>query len=232
MSNNEAPDLGPSIAARIRELMGSQTTAAFARKCGLGESLIRTYLAGSMPGADKAAKIADANGVELRWLVTGVGPRSSTTVGVRESPAEYEVGGEWAFHLVPRYNVDASAGGGAVVERESEIGRLAFRKDWIRSKGLTPANLVVVRAAGDSMEPTIRDGSLLLVDTAQSTVAKDGIYVLMIDGHLVTKRLQIDLGGGVYIRSDNPAYSDQRLSGEQLEAVTIVGRVIWAGGEI
>ena len=47
---------------------------AFARKCGLRESLMRKYLSGSIPGADKLAKIAIANHVSMDWLAAEIGP--------------------------------------------------------------------------------------------------------------------------------------------------------------
>lgn len=36
---------------------------------------MRKYLNGSTPGVDKAAQIAEANGVRLEWLATGSGPQ-------------------------------------------------------------------------------------------------------------------------------------------------------------
>lgn len=137
------------------------------------------------------------------------------------------------FVLVPRYNVEAGAGAGRVVERESEIGKLAFRRDWLAQKGVAVKDLAVIRVKGDSMAPTIRDGSLVLVDTRQEKVAEDGIYIIMKDGHLVAKRLQVDFAtGGVFIKSDNPAYHQQHVAKDAAEGLYIIGRAIWAGGEV
>ena len=82
------------------------------------------------------------------------------------------------------------------------------------------------------MSPTISDGSLALVDTRKERVQEDGIYVLMVDGHLIAKRLQADFRGGVYIRSDNEAYRDEHLNADEAANLYISGRVVWAGGEI
>jgi len=57
---------------RLRLLIGSEPVAAFARRCGLSESVLRTYLKdGRMPRLDKAAAIAAAAGVSLGWLAGG-----------------------------------------------------------------------------------------------------------------------------------------------------------------
>jgi phage repressor protein C with HTH and peptisase S24 domain len=222
------------LASRIRkcaDLVGSGD--ALAQKAAIPRRTLETYLAGKAePKAGRIAAIAKAAGVNLEWLATGEGPMRREDVEQAKALAEQEKD-LWQFELVPRYEVEAAAGGGRVVERESEIGRLAFRKDWIRQKGWQPKDLVVIRIIGDSMEPTIKDGALALVNTAEEMPAADGIYVLSIDGHLVAKRLQLDLaGGGIYIRSDNPAYETQHLSSREVDDLFIVGRVVWAGQEV
>lgn len=69
------------ITGRLHELMGEEGPAAFARKCGIPDSSMRQYLKGSIPGADKAAQIADRNGVTLQWLITGEGPQFPAAAG-------------------------------------------------------------------------------------------------------------------------------------------------------
>ena len=65
-----------SLSERIRFAIGDEPVAAFARRCGFGESLLRKYLQGSEPSATNLAKIADAAGVTVDWLATGRGPRT------------------------------------------------------------------------------------------------------------------------------------------------------------
>lgn len=186
-------------------------------------------LSGGIPKLDTAIRIAEALNLSPAWLLTGQGhPQTSA---VHEQEAAYDVGVEFA--LIPRYDVEAAAGPGKSVQVESEIGKMAFRRDWLRQKGLTPKDLVMIRIDGDSMSPTIRDGSLALVDTADAGPHKDGVYVLMVDGDLVAKRLQRDLAaGGLYIRSDNPAYREQLLTSAEAEHLFIIGRLVWSGGEL
>lgn len=145
-------------------------------------------------------------------------------------PVAPDIGAQ--FELVKRYEVEASAGGGSLIERESEIGKLAFRRDWINQKGLSAKDLMVIRITGDSMEPTIKDGALALVDGNQEQLKADGIYVLQMDGHLIAKRVQQDLSGGVYIKSDNKAYDTIQLAHQELENLFVIGRVVWAGQEV
>lgn len=60
---------------RLRELIGETSVAAFSRRVGLGEALIRKYLAGSEPSLSKANQIARQANCSLEWLATGQGFR-------------------------------------------------------------------------------------------------------------------------------------------------------------
>ena len=66
---------GSDFASRLRELIGSATVSAFARRVGLSEALLRKYLAGSEPSLAKANQIARAANCSLEWLATGAGFR-------------------------------------------------------------------------------------------------------------------------------------------------------------
>jgi transcriptional regulator with XRE-family HTH domain len=69
-----------SITDRLKELMGGASVLGFAKRCGIPGTTMRQYLAGSVPGADKAAQIAERTGVSLVWLVTGRGPKAADAV--------------------------------------------------------------------------------------------------------------------------------------------------------
>ena len=222
------PVLPDGWSERLRELLGDQSVRNFAHLCNISPSAMRAYIEGtSEPGGAALVAIAHALGVSVESLVFG----EASVRDDNETPHKPEIGVE--FNLIPRYDVEASGGHGRFVERESEIGKLAFRTDWLRQKGLDPNDLVVIRIVGDSMSPTIRDGSLLLVNADEGRSVRDGIYVLRLDGELIAKRIQKDVvKGGLYIKSDNPAYSEQYIPADEIERLYIVGRVIWSGGEV
>ena len=54
---------------QLKKLIGGKSVSAFARKCGLGESLIRQYLSGSLPRIDKVLQIARANNISVGSLI-------------------------------------------------------------------------------------------------------------------------------------------------------------------
>jgi phage repressor protein C with HTH and peptisase S24 domain len=271
-------EVNQSIADRLRALQGDQRPAEFARKCGIRESLMRKYLAGSIPGADKLAQIARANGVTIDWLASGEEPRQRSafsqiglardavvqfrcrrsTVPEGKIPElmqlafesqldveglEREVGGLYpasgltamqpraGYSYVPLLDVRAAAGKGAVVEADGLIDVLGFREDWIRHELHTaPDKLRLIYVEGDSMEPDLHAGDIVLIDHTDRTARSDGVYVLRMGDALLMKILQRLPGGVIKVSSRNESYEPFSLKADELDTsieIAIVGRVVW-----
>ncbi|WP_299492252.1 S24 family peptidase [Acaryochloris sp. IP29b_bin.137] len=161
--------------------------------------------------------------VNIKWLVLGRGP-------IRRSDGE--IGGDGTYVQIPLYDARARAGEGMIAEDKEQIEELiAFSRSWIRSELRTsPAQLSLIHVSGDSMEPTLRPGDVVLVDQHQAEGGPDGGYVLRWDGHLQIKRLHWLSGKVLKIISDNPIYQPIEVDLSQLtEEFQIIGRVIWGG---
>jgi len=129
---------------------------------------------------------------------------------------------------VPRLGLNAAAGGGAFAAEERAIGAFRFSGGWLRAQGLEPAMLSAIAVAGDSMEPTLRDGDEILVDRAPRA-RRDGVHVVRAGDSLLVKRLDLGRPGRVTLISDNPAYPPIELAPGEVE---IVGRVVWKSGRL
>lgn len=206
------------LAERAKEAIGGEAVRAVAERAGVAPNTIHNILNGGVPRLDNLLHVADATGVTGGWLATGEGPKH---------PGEAAPQDLSAFALVPFYEVAASAGAGAAIEDAGPSSQLAFRRDWLHEQGLSAAHLVAILARGDSMAPTVVDGSLLLVDTAQRELGRDGIAVLRWDDHLYAKRVQRHHDGSVRLRSDNPAYADELLDPAAAARLDVIGRVVW-----
>ena len=134
---------------------------------------------------------------------------------------------------VPRLDVGASAGAGALNEREATISHIAFERNWLRQicRGET-SRLAFIRVQGDSMSPTLADGDDILVDESDGAERlRDGIYVLRREETLMVKRLGTNpTARSVTIKSDNPAYPEWRDC--DLATLALIGRVVWAGRKL
>ncbi|WP_347812967.1 S24 family peptidase [Novosphingobium sp. PhB165] len=151
--------------------------------------------------------------------------------GVEESELgkakeNYDAAPAWVG--VPRLTVGASAGPGAHAGDEEVFGTLRFSARWLRSMGLSPEMLSAITVSGDSMEPTLRHGDEILVDSEWQPL-RDGIHVVRLDDTVLVKRLGSVGAGRVVLSSDNPAYRPITCG---LAEIVVIGRVVWKGGRI
>lgn len=206
------------------------TQKTLATELGIALPTMNHYETGKrIPNSDLLARLAGVVECDPGWLLTGEGTQQKDS---RQS--DFNHSNVEDFVLVPRYDIEASAGGGSVVQSEQIVDHLAFKADWVHKElGTDPKNLLLVHSIGDSMEPTIRSGDLLLVDRSKSRMKGDGIYLINLDDGLMVKRVEWLLGGSVVIRGDNKIVSrEQTLSSSDLEKLNILGRVVWVGSKI
>jgi len=140
--------------------------------------------------------------------------------------------------VLPRYEIRASAGRGALVVSENVAEHFAVGAEWLRRQlpSWAPPNAVVgiLEGGGDSMEPTIRDGDLIMLvrDPPPHVIERGGIFVFTLDqDRLLLKRLQVLMNGDLSIISDNPAYVTETIPRDQIDSRVIVhGQIFFAGG--
>jgi len=192
---------------------------------------------GSDPSFEGLARIAAHTGVSLDWLATGRGEAQGMpqNPGLAEQqavwlPGKVQDAAENGFVMIPRYDVTASAGPGAFQDSEKVTDVLAFKADWVRRELRTsPDKLALITAEGDSMDPTIRPGDVLLIDTSVDEIEQDSIYVVVIDGYVMVKRCQRLFRSGIVIKSDNPNYDEIRIGPDETNEFIVAGRVCWVG---
>jgi phage repressor protein C with HTH and peptisase S24 domain len=185
------------------------------------------YLAGkSDPSRRALIAIADATGVRVGWLAVGEEPKEQQPVSAVKTE-DYD-----DYTYIPLFRQEVSAGHGAFPHDKPPRERLAFLQEWIKSRGLDTNSLFLLPVAGESMEPTLSQGDVVLVDKSVDHVCADGLYVLRLDSHLYIKRLQRLPGGAITVISDNPAYKEFYIGPETSDDVAIIGRVVWIGKEV
>ena len=131
--------------------------------------------------------------------------------------------------LIPTYDIRASAGYGAFVDREWTDEFMPFQTQFLKKLTSTaPDSLAVLNVSGDSMHPTLADGDKILVDTHEKEIARDGIFVIRNGDALNVKRISMNPAKGkLTVKSDNPLYETWKDCNP--EDIHIIGQVIWAG---
>lgn len=124
--------------------------------------------------------------------------------------------------------VDLAYGlGGTFADDMPTIQTHRFPRAWVTSITSTPPSMLTFsRGRGDSMQPTIQDGDMVLIDRSQRAVREwDAIWAMTIGEMAMIKRVRV-LGEQVHILSDN-----ERVPAENIfhEEINIVGRVIFIG---
>lgn len=177
----------------------------------------------SPPKLEFLQKLA-ALGCDIAWLIADL-PAAPTQIQV-QSRGEPTV---W----LPHYNARLSAGSGSSEPDRDEAHDLFVSEDFVRrSLRRSPRGLVVARATGASMAPTILDGDLLVIDTLDQRLQNGRIYAISVDGDLFVKRISKTLRGEVVLKSDNPDAGDPPEKISDDIAARVIGQVIWHGGSL
>jgi transcriptional regulator with XRE-family HTH domain len=247
-------DLKTIVASRLAELERNSSQAA--KLGGLERSFVRDILNGKKRsvGADKLEKLAIGLDLSIEELSSTAEPRRvSLEEEWREEQASLPEqngygrveGGSGGYRpttpgAIPEINVMAGAGEGEVggtvqlvIGKETYVGHSVVA-EWVfpepyflNELHATRGKTHVMPVIGDSMEPTYRPGDRILVDTSQTDIMDDTVFVIS-DGMDVPKikRLSPIFGSSprmVQIVSDNPRVPTQTYP---LAEITIIGRVV------
>lgn len=219
--------IGERITERLADLKISQSELA--RRVKISQPTINALIKGNNAGSKHLHKIAAELETSPAWLVgetddpSPVSPRPSALDALTD---------ELDLAILPQLDIGYSMGGGATVfERYDQTGVVPFSRGWLRSMmGGTVSDMFVARGEGDSMEPTLKDGDIVLIDTAQQTVRHQDRIWAVIYGELgMIKRVRRTPQGSYLLMSDNPTVTPiECVDGE----MGVIGRVVWIGRRI
>jgi phage repressor protein C with HTH and peptisase S24 domain len=217
---------------RLQTILAQWPSAdRLARSMGVSPSAFRKWLKGEAePSRERLVALARTSGVSVAWLAEGEGPEpnfEASSPGRRQPNVSPSAGtfDTTQFVLLPRKSAPAG-------EAEASLSEfLALHQDWVRSVcGVEPDNLLLETASGESMDPTIRNGNIMLVDTADRDCRSLGIYLLEVGGDRLVRRVQRKHDGSLTLISDNATYEHDTLNKESAEVTEVIGRVVWSGG--
>ena len=135
--------------------------------------------------------------------------------------------------LIRRLDLTAAAGHGRFVDALAQVDSVRIGKDIAariqRHAGVAIASLALITVAGDSMEPTLRDGDIVVVDHSAREVDRDGVYVFTLGTETFVKRLQ-KLPKALKVMSDNKIYDPWEVASQGSDDLLVHGRVVWVWG--
>ncbi|QYY84781.1 LexA family transcriptional regulator [Pseudomonas germanica] len=241
-------DLRFAFIARLKKALAAKDIpewgagARLAKMAGVTPKATSKWLNGeSMPGGAKMLAVANALGVRVEWLeygrgemVESSGPVTAEDAGI--PPRGFELQDDPSYTGVLQLTAQGSTGTGEENTHVEIRGVMAFKSSWLRANNLSQRYLDVIYAKGNSMEPTINDGDVMLVDGSKIEPKDGQIFAMqsMTKGTIVKRLVKSDIEGWI-IRSDNPdkaRYGDEALRDGEINEVRIIGRVVWRGGMI
>lgn len=170
-------------------------------------------------------KVRNVTGIDYEPFRDGAEP-APKHVQIGESPED-------GASLVPVFNVEASAGGGAIVGEEYQVAILSFPEGYLqRVTRSNPRDLKVISVKGDSMTPTLEDDDVVMLDVSKRDLSYDGLFVIRDNGDaLLVKRIgRASKSGFISIISDNAKhYPPVERAQDDIE---VIGKVIWKGGKV
>ncbi|WP_170000321.1 XRE family transcriptional regulator [Campylobacter sp. RM9328] len=209
------------------------TQADLAKFSGVSIETIKRYENGKTnPTTDNLSKIAEALGVKVKNLYDDLSlsvPKSSISPEKSEKLQKLRtLLDEQENRLINlRFftDVTAAAGYGANNDDDDFETISITAKFLTKILGIKPRQYDIIKVFGDSMEPFLKDGDMVLVLPTHE--ASNGeIVIANINGDLYVKKLLRDpINREVKLTSMNELYKDIVMSGDELEMLKIVGVV-------
>ncbi len=169
--------------------------------------------------------LADVLGTDLDYLVRGTN-QNYVRSSLRKWTAAPAAGDA---SLVQVASIDLNFGlGAAFMDQEVveyQVEKMQFPGDWLRSiTSSPPSQLYWTRGVGNSMEPAISDGDVILIDRSKVGSTFGDLYWAIAYGQTgMIKRLRPMPDGSVKILSDNPSVPPEVAYDGELH---IFGRVV------
>jgi len=168
-----------------------------------------------------------APGGEFRQAIKTAPP---TLESLRPAPRirEPEPSASVEVAFVPLVAASLSAGTGSLESEGEVLDYFAFHHTWLCRKG-NPENMVLMKVYGDSMEPEIRHGDMVLVDQGKTRIFGHTMYAVGVNEEIYVKQIETLPGNRMLLRSLNERYDpiEVDLRGDMADSVRIIGKVIW-----
>lgn len=219
---------GKRLEARMRAL--GLTQEKLAQLVGVTQPTIGRLINGDSKETGKLPELATALHTSADFLVDasddeGAIPERAVGLSDRQKPFK-GVAAAVDPDLVQIAEIDLRYGmGGTFLDAPVAESFRQFSRTWLRQfTHAPPQQLVWAQGDGDSMEPTIRSGEMILIDRSNVTPrAGDGIWAFAWGDLGMVKRLRPLPDGTVEIHSDNPVVPPALASDGDLH---VVGRVV------
>nr|WP_172624050.1 helix-turn-helix transcriptional regulator [Rhodanobacter glycinis] len=214
-----------SVAAEI----GDDAPAKVSTRLNVSAQVLQNW-EGRGVSKDGALQAQAVYGCDANWLlgIQGASIRASRMPSIHAVATTETRPGYVRFQLM---DAIGGAGPGMInpdypeVLREVELAEWQVREELGRIP--SPARIKLLTVRGESMSPRIRSGDVVFVDIEDQRPYDGGIFVIVLHGHALVKRLEVRTDGLHIVSLAEPNRPDI-LPPNKMESLHIAGRVLGA----
>jgi phage repressor protein C with HTH and peptisase S24 domain len=133
------------------------------------------------------------------------------------------------FIDIPVYDVTLAAGDGSFADYEAICDHYSISVETLERNMMDPKQALIVRVSGVSMQHTLDDGDMILINTSIKKPKNNKIFAFAFNEDLKVKRFFQQLDGRWRISSDNEdkgRYQDEYVSHNNIESLRLIGQVV------
>lgn len=188
------PDID-NVLKKLRKYYQVPNNRQLANKLGIKYNTLSTWVQRNKIPYELLTEISQNENISLDWILNDNIYTQNEYINENENRE---------FYSIDLLSIKASAGTGIQNYQAETIKKINLPKILFKTD-INPQDLKIIEIEGDSMEPTIKDGSFVLIDTSKNSPV-DGIYAILINDEILIKRLQFNIDGTIKIISDNKNY--------------------------
>lgn len=166
---------------------------------------------GSIP-PQRLLELSEQFDINIYWLLYGELPMLKSEIGVDN-----------IYTSVAKYDVKASAGVGYEILHSQVVDYFKYKTSWLVAKGIEATKALLIEVSGDSMQPRLQDGDLVLLDMSKRDIINGKAYAVRVDNQLLVKYVHRLPGDKCQLISENSIYPPINI--DSLDDIEIVGRV-------
>lgn len=215
---------------------GEMTQKELGDAAGISQTTVADIERGRNKGTKHIVALAKALKVAIEWLNDNKGEMRPNAILLASTEQAFQSG---AVHAVDddednpnvvrvrkvKLKISAGITGFATEPDEGDGNPIYFCKSWMVARGYKQANLIAITVKGDSMEPGLFDGDIVVVNTADTTPKDGEAFAINYEGEPIVKRMVRD-SGSWWLSSDNQDKSRHPLKLCAGEACIMIGRIV------
>lgn len=167
--------VGTDFSVRFVDALGASSDAEISRATGIPKQTIGGFKRGSIPSADRALLLADAMGVNFRWLIFGEGPRT---------PEERDSGGDSV--RLPLYDPSHFEEYGEGPAREEVDVPRSLLGTMKGAEGLW-----LTEMPSDALPSVAREGQVIICRKPEAQIQDRRVYIFNLDGRIIVRRVSV-----------------------------------------